>query len=181
MFPTEVFDMQREFIRVFEAPRDFVFWSELVEEETKELLQAHNEDEGMEQVFKESADLMYVLCGFYNTMPVRTELLLQAELNDTVQARFNEAMAALNMVIANYMLPQYLMIKAMEMVHQSNMTKVGDDGLPIRSDGTDGNAKGKILKGPNYVAPDMIPCVAEYNRFLDELADAGHLEKVNET
>lgn len=34
-------------------------------------------------------------------------------------------------------------------VHRSNMSKLGDDGLPImRSDG-------KVLKGPNYKEPDL--------------------------
>lgn len=34
-------------------------------------------------------------------------------------------------------------------VHKSNMSKLGDDGKPIyREDG-------KVLKGPNYVPPDM--------------------------
>lgn len=180
MFPAKVFDMQREFIRVFEAPRDFVFWSELVEEETQELLQAHDEDEGMEQVLKESADLMYVLCGFYNTMPVRTETLLPDELNETVQARFKDAVECLNMIITNYMLPQYILANAMEIVHHSNMTKVGEDGKPTRSDGSDGLPIGKVLKGPNYVAPDMKPCVEQHTAFLNELADSGQLQKVNE-
>lgn len=36
-----------------------------------------------------------------------------------------------------------------EAVFESNMSKLGDDGLPVyREDG-------KVLKGPNYVEPDM--------------------------
>lgn len=180
MFSAEIFDTQREFIRVFEAPRDFVFWSELMEEETKELRVAHEEDEGMQQIFKEAADLMYVTCGFYNTMPVRTQALLPEELNTQVQERFEAAMACIQEMVVNYMLPQYLLVKAMNVVHASNMTKVGDDGLPLRSDGTDGKPKGKILKGPNYVAPDMQPIVDEYKDFLNQLAEDGQLEKVND-
>lgn len=39
--------------------------------------------------------------------------------------------------------------KAFMEVHRSNMSKLGDDGKPIyREDG-------KVLKGKNYVAPDM--------------------------
>ena len=34
-------------------------------------------------------------------------------------------------------------------VHKSNMTKVGDDGQPVRRE------DGKILKGPNYRPPDL--------------------------
>lgn len=39
-------------------------------------------------------------------------------------------------------------------VHNSNMTKLVNDEA-IRSDGTDGYPKGKILKGPDYVAPNL--------------------------
>lgn len=36
-------------------------------------------------------------------------------------------------------------------VHRSNMTKLGDDGLPsYREDG-------KVLKGPNFSPPDLLP------------------------
>lgn len=40
-------------------------------------------------------------------------------------------------------------IPAFNRVHKSNMSKLGDDGKPIyREDG-------KVLKGPNYWAPDL--------------------------
>ena len=38
---------------------------------------------------------------------------------------------------------------ALERVHASNMSKLGDDGLPIK------NAEGKVIKGPNYQYPDL--------------------------
>lgn len=38
---------------------------------------------------------------------------------------------------------------AFDLVHASNMSKLGEDGKPIRRD------DGKILKGPNYKAPDL--------------------------
>jgi len=38
---------------------------------------------------------------------------------------------------------------AFKRVHDSNMTKLGDDGRPIRRE------DGKILKGPNYQPPEM--------------------------
>ena len=46
-------------------------------------------------------------------------------------------------------------------VHESNMSKLGEDGKPVLSDGVtpapDGlvKPKGKILKGPNYWAPSI--------------------------
>ena len=39
--------------------------------------------------------------------------------------------------------------EALDRVHKSNMSKLGEDGKPIyREDG-------KVLKGPNYKAPDL--------------------------
>ena len=44
---------------------------------------------------------------------------------------------------------------AMERVYQSNMSKLDDNGEPIfRSDG-------KVLKGPNYIPPDLADLVPE--------------------
>lgn len=39
--------------------------------------------------------------------------------------------------------------KAFREVHKSNMSKLGDDGKPVK------RADGKVLKGPNYKAPDL--------------------------
>jgi len=39
--------------------------------------------------------------------------------------------------------------EAMDRVHQSNMSKLGEDGLPIRRE------DGKVLKGPNYQPPTL--------------------------
>lgn len=41
-------------------------------------------------------------------------------------------------------------------VHRSNMSKLGEDGKPIRREGD-----GKVLKGPNYFKPDMTQFVKE--------------------
>ena len=39
--------------------------------------------------------------------------------------------------------------EAMRRVHQSNMSKLGEDGKPIY------RADGKVLKGPNYQPPEL--------------------------
>lgn len=39
--------------------------------------------------------------------------------------------------------------EAFKRVHESNMSKLGDDGKPIYRD------DGKVLKGPNYKEPDL--------------------------
>ena len=43
--------------------------------------------------------------------------------------------------------------EALDRVHQSNMSKLGEDGLPIRRE------DGKVLKGPNYQPPTLIDLV----------------------
>jgi len=40
-------------------------------------------------------------------------------------------------------------------VHRGNLSKLAEDGSAIRSDGTGRYPLNKILKGPNYVAPDL--------------------------
>ena len=42
---------------------------------------------------------------------------------------------------------------ALDRVHQSNMTKLGEDGQPIRRE------DGKVLKGPNYQPPNLTDLV----------------------
>jgi len=39
---------------------------------------------------------------------------------------------------------------AFDEVHRSNMSKLGEDGKPIRREGD-----GKVMKGPNYFKPNM--------------------------
>jgi predicted HAD superfamily Cof-like phosphohydrolase len=39
---------------------------------------------------------------------------------------------------------------AFEEVHRSNMSKLGEDGKPIRRE-----SDGKVMKGPNYFKPDL--------------------------
>ena len=43
--------------------------------------------------------------------------------------------------------------EALDRVHKSNMTKLGEDGKPIRRE------DGKILKSPNYKKPTLIDLV----------------------
>ena len=43
--------------------------------------------------------------------------------------------------------------EALNRVHESNMTKLGEDGQPIRRE------DGKVLKGPNYQPPNLTDLV----------------------
>jgi predicted HAD superfamily Cof-like phosphohydrolase len=44
-------------------------------------------------------------------------------------------------------------------VHRSNMSKLGEDGKPIRREGD-----GKVMKGPNYFKPDMTQFIKDKKR-----------------
>lgn len=171
IFPVEVFTTQREFIRIMEANLDFVWWADsLITEETKELAKADVEQEGMEQIFKESADLLYVVAGFYNTMPTNPHDLLSEDVNQRLQEIHDNAWNTLAEISKKYAIPAELIVEAFKVVHASNMSKLDEEGKPIR------RKDGKILKGPNYVAPDMTPIVNMWREFTKNLQQ---MEKEN--
>lgn len=158
--PVEVFDLQKEFIRIMDPVMDFRWWARtLITEETKELDKADTENEGMEQIFKELADVIYVVAGFYNTMPLNCQMICSDETNEELNAIYEEACNVASRVSMKYRIPVELMTLAFKEVHRSNMSKLGDDGLPIRRE------DGKILKGPNYSPADMKPIVAMWEQF----------------
>lgn len=55
---------------------------------------------------------------------------------------------------------QHVKQAAFEEVHSSNMSKLDEDGKPIRRE-----SDGKVLKGPNYFKPDIA-------QFIDEKEEA---------
>jgi len=70
--------------------------------------------------------------------------------NPTVQSEALKELADLVYVCYQYAENMgWLLDEAMNRVHESNMSKLGEDGKPIyREDG-------KVLKGPNYKPPDL--------------------------
>lgn len=158
--PAGVFEMQREFIRVMEPNRDFVWWAEaLITEETKELKEAFEADvQDMDNIFKELADVIYVVAGFYNTMPNFAPEILSQEKNEELQRIMDEAAVIVSEVSNKLQIPLPLIVAAFEVVHKSNMSKLDDEGKPIRRE------DGKVMKGPNYVAPSMQRIVDEWKK-----------------
>ena len=162
--PPGLFEAQKEFIKVMDSNRDFYWWANtLIKEETDELFKAHNEKEGMEQIFKELADVVYVVAGFVNVMPADPNGLISEEMGLEVQAIYMRACEAVSLVTQEYQIPLELVVAAFEVVHTSNMSKLDDDGNPIRRE------DGKIMKGPNYKAPDMAPIVQAWEQFVENL------------
>lgn len=146
--------MLQEFIRTFEASLDPRQWIKFVEEETEETLEAlenlqnvHSK-ETKEHLLKEASDLMYVQIGF-NLVSVGAE-----QLGLFSDAEHAEMMTKITKAAQVYeqavnALGDVNLFEAFRRVHLSNMSKMGDDGLPIRRE------DGKILKGPNYVEPKL--------------------------
>lgn len=165
--PPELFQVQREFIRVMKSNLDFVWAAKaLVVEETKELKEAYAaapSEENLKHIFKELADVIYVVAYFYNVMPAHAPELLDKETNENLQRIMDEAAVVVSEVCNTMKIPLPILVAAFEEVHRSNMTKVNPEtGKPDRRE------DGKILKGPNYEPADMAAAVNAWKTFLKE-------------
>lgn len=136
---TDCYELVAEFQQTFETPDDPGFWIDLIAEETAEVREAYA------HFLKEVADLRYVLSGFINTLD--TNFLRGAADLQRLET-LNEAGETLEKVPS--IEQSAVFSRVFRAVHESNMSKVGEDGKPIRDPET-----GKILKGPNYQAPDI--------------------------
>ena len=95
------------------------------------------------------------------------------EAADAIETKSREAWAKelADLVIVTYGAALTMGIdldEAVRSVHTSNMSKLGDDGKPVMRE------DGKVLKGPNYVPPDMSPAL------LQDAAQAARSEATRE-
>lgn len=150
--PTIDHSMVREFIKNFEASLDPRLWFKLIKEELAELEEALLEGD-KEHILKEAADLMYVVHGFEVVCPKDMLLLItgeEANTLGTLQVKIEKALEEAEKIFTHEQLQE-----AFRRVHISNMSKLGEDGRPIRRE------DGKVLKGPNYLPPDLKDMVDE--------------------
>ena len=122
-----------EFQETFNA-KDKDLYYKLCMEEAEEVLEA------VEHLLKELSDFGYVITGYQNLGGL-TDMLLA-----------NPNIAAATMWMMDIIDEPHLHAtydEAFRRVHASNMSKVGDDGQPVR------NEAGKVLKTNNYKAPDL--------------------------
>lgn len=138
-----------EFIRVFDASTDIALWERLIEEEVMELhVELTADTINRESVLKEAADVIYVVTPLIGIVEALGDIgLVSQERMLKLQKLVERADNKLEVAIG--MFGEETIEKAVKLVHASNMSKLGDDGKPIRRD------DGKILKGPNYKAPDL--------------------------
>ena len=70
--------------------------------------------------------------------------------NDTIESEALKELADLIYVCYQYAENMgWFLDEALDRVHQSNMSKLGEDGKPIYQE------DGKVLKGPNYKPPSL--------------------------
>jgi len=145
---TDNFDpdaLVREFITAFEMPLDLNLAMNLFLEETVELMEAMALDltdgtlEAHANVLKEGCDFLYTL-SYIEAVSEQFGLTWTPD-------RVEQISNVLVEVIQVYGPERFE--EAFRRVHASNMSKLGDDGKPIRRE------DGKVLKGPNYKPADL--------------------------
>jgi predicted HAD superfamily Cof-like phosphohydrolase len=128
-------ELVAEFQETFDA-KDKDLYYKLCIEEANEFLEA------VEHLLKEAADFIYVSSGFMNL----------GGHEDSLRAN-DDILAADGWLASLFTVDASTLMEAFRRVHASNMSKVGDDGKPIR------NEFGKVLKGPNYKPPVLTDLV----------------------
>lgn len=128
--------MVKEFQTAFDTPMSEELWIKLVNEEADEVLEAARE------LLKETCDLIYVMLGLANLVQEGQEdIVVPPELGHKL------TFALQYVSVMTDLLPDGGFEDAFTRVHLSNMSKLGEDGKPIRRE------DGKTLKGPNYAPP----------------------------
>jgi predicted HAD superfamily Cof-like phosphohydrolase len=146
--------MVAEFIRAFSGSIDARLWVKLVEEERAELIEAVAEGHDEEATLKELADLVYVTYGLALVSPIAGPLVIPEEEVEAILALCGDCSGLMGDVMAVHDWDEDVVMEAVGRVHASNMSKLGDDGKPIKRE------DGKVLKGPNYTPPDLSDLVA---------------------
>jgi SAM-dependent MidA family methyltransferase len=125
-------EMLTEFQSVFETPNTPEFWAGLVREENRELVEAAG------HFLKEAADFLYVVQGAINA----------GATDEQLEGVRQESRLALELFDA---IPLDIFAKALELVHENNMSKRQPDGSVKRRE------DGKVLKPDNYKPVDLTP------------------------
>jgi len=150
MTPRAPHEKVAEFIVSFGASLDPRVWIKLIDEELAEL---YKEKPNTAEHLKELGDLLYVTTGLRLTVQPHIALLLSEEEASKVNKQQAKVERALKEYLAFY--GDDVFMEAFDRVHKSNMSKLGADGKPIyREDG-------KVLKGPDYKAPDLSDLVKQ--------------------
>lgn len=144
-----VHELVGDFIKAFGGSLDPRIWVKLIDEELTEM---YAEKHGSAAHLKEACDLLYVSTGLALTAVEHVGMLMPEVEREAVVKQQGRANRALNEALEMY--GDNKLKEAFSRVHTSNMSKLGEDGKPIHRE------DGKVLKGPNYKAPDLSDLVA---------------------
>ena len=132
------------FIVAFNGSLDPRLWVKLIDEELEEL---RAEKFSTPEHLKELCDLLYVSTGLALTAPDHVGMLLREEERDAILKQQATVSRTLDSGLEHY--GEEVFSEAFARVHQSNMSKLDSNGMPVlREDG-------KVMKGPNYKKPDL--------------------------
>lgn len=140
----------KQFIKSFGASLDPRLWVKLNEEELKEL---YAETPGTVEHLKEYCDLIYVFIGLELVSYDELGLLTPDDEVTHITKLVGRVERALTEGHERY--GEETTAIAFTRVHNSNMSKLDDNGKPIKRE------DGKVMKGPNYKAPDLTDLVKE--------------------
>lgn len=141
----------QEFFEAFEPSLDLRLWHKLLEEELAEYDEAVATGDKVNGL-KEIADVLYVMTPYLHMgSAIETVGFLPAGVAALVTQLLDRTLNTIE--AAREVYSDAAIEEAFNRVHKSNMSKLGDDGKPIRRE------DGKILKGPNYKAPDLTDLV----------------------
>ena len=133
-----------EFIAAFNGSLDPRLWVKLIDEELEEFMA---EKYGTPDHLKELCDLLYVSTGLALTAPEHIGMLLRDSERDVILEQQATVSRTLGSGLEYY--GEDVFIEAFSRVHDSNMSKLDNEGQPVlREDG-------KVIKGPNYKKPDL--------------------------
>lgn len=132
LYEQEPEEAVQEFMTAFDANTDPAFALKLIEEEAAEV------EDAVAHLLKELIDLFYVS--------------QYASIAGVGDAAISVYMPANLERLVTLFAPE-VRREAFARVHRSNMSKLGDDGKPVRRE------DGKILKGPNYQEPYLLDLV----------------------
>lgn len=140
--------MLKEFIKTFEASLDPRLWVKLIKEEMEETKEALALGV-REDVLKEVTDLMYVTVGFnYVTAGAEQMELFSDREKAELMSLIQESSETYDKAI-DFMGAETNFYEAFRRVHLSNMSKLDNDGKPIKRE------DGKVLKSDNYRAANL--------------------------
>jgi NTP pyrophosphatase (non-canonical NTP hydrolase) len=139
-------------MEAFEVETNLELQESLLVEEAYELINVVLEHHGptieaISEFLKESSDFHFVLFGYFQMLDETGETV---SISDDTKKVLNVVLEMVaKIVLLDPAVNDQIFGEAFERVVASNMTKLGDDGKPVRSEA------GKVMKGPNYVAPDL--------------------------